>query len=243
MGRAPCLAGRGGGARTARLDSESWGDRAIGEVKLTEQDERKAKPRFEASLEHEGSVTASFFDLRSQREWRLKMHGMTWSGATGRAQYAASFPALLHALLARRADNDEYERKLSAQRAHSRSPSPSVSCARRSTGLRLPATLPASAGREIDHPSSGHLASTSFSRSTCRISFGSSNRSPSGGRCSRRFPTISSRSSKSTRPNAERRSGASERHVPLPYPLRPRHRKARPEACLDVRLRQVRMDP
>jgi hypothetical protein len=52
-------------------DSESWGDRAIGEVKLTEQDERKAKPRFEASLEHEGSVTASFFDLRLERHNEL----------------------------------------------------------------------------------------------------------------------------------------------------------------------------
>jgi hypothetical protein len=95
-------------------DSSSWGQRAIGEVTLVQPNGRKAKPRFEASLEHDTALSSSFFELRSQSDWRLKMRGMTFSGKYGYTQYAASFPALLHGLLVRRANDSDYEQMLLA---------------------------------------------------------------------------------------------------------------------------------
>ena len=102
-------------ASSTAWDSSSWGDRSIGEVAHVNADaSREAKPFFEVTLTHDDQPSSLFFDLNRQSDWRLTMRKMVGTGRAGRAQFAATVPALLQALAARRGSNPEYQGKLFA---------------------------------------------------------------------------------------------------------------------------------
>jgi hypothetical protein len=99
-----------------RLDSGTAldGGAVLPLVQFVTEADGKPKRRFHAALlVANGKPNAAFFALARQGDWRLKLHGMHFSGKQGALDFGGSIFVLLHALLLRRRHDADYVEKLS----------------------------------------------------------------------------------------------------------------------------------
>lgn len=87
-----------------RLDANTplTENRFLPSLKWTDHHDGKPRRRFDAVLKGSEMRDLAYFELESQGDWRLKLHGMHFSRKQGMLDFGSSIFVLLHALLRRR---------------------------------------------------------------------------------------------------------------------------------------------